>query len=293
MVAVSAPSRLATYGSVYIFDCSNAFDCQQIDELHTSEPIPDAFFGVALAASGAALLVGAPQVNMIGAAYLFDCRIPSNCIQKVELLPLNATLFAQFGTAVAMSGGLAVVGAFNNFMERGSVDVFSCTSGFTCDAGSQLVIEGAVEGITFGWAVAVVDCAVSVGTLGATNTVYVYNCSTPTDCVHEYDLKGLENAELGFSIAMSETLFAVSTDLTANGQLAVDIFSCPSTAINCSIGFCQAAKYPSCTVHNSVLTLFDAPADIQCVVRSDPPHRAYIVEGGHIPNVFVYSAPVS
>ncbi|MFN5947317.1 MAG: hypothetical protein ACK43N_02350, partial [Pirellulaceae bacterium] len=85
-------------------------------------------FGLAVAISGDAVIVGAPFAsneigNEAGAAYLFE-RIDSNWTQKQKLVLESSTGVDNgldddfFGHAVALEGDLAIVGAYGRDVVR-------------------------------------------------------------------------------------------------------------------------------------------------------------------------------
>jgi hypothetical protein len=130
------------FGSTYLFDVTTG---QQLREL----PGPDvAGFGESVAISGNLVLVGAPRDSGLpnfqsGAAYLFDA---TTGLQVFRLVADDASSFDNFGTSVALSGNLAIIGAPSDSdagIGSGSAYVFDVTTGqqlykiTAADAGMQ------------------------------------------------------------------------------------------------------------------------------------------------------------
>jgi hypothetical protein len=100
---------------------------RQLEMLRAPNPAPNAEFGAALAASGSAVVVGAPGANAEpaaggaspggaggkrgpGAVYVFACD-DSVCTPQAELTPAAAADNERFGQSVSVSGGLLIGGA--------------------------------------------------------------------------------------------------------------------------------------------------------------------------------------
>ena len=88
-------------------------------------------FGISVAISGSTAIVGAllndDNGTNSGSAYLFDISDPKNPVQIAKLLPNDGAANDQFGTSVAISGAIAIVGAFfddDNGESSGSAYLF-------------------------------------------------------------------------------------------------------------------------------------------------------------------------
>jgi len=119
-------------GAVYLF-VRTATSWSEQQKLLPADLAADDRFGASVALDGDTVLVGASQDDTgvgvdAGSAYVFT-RAGSVWTQQQKLLPLAAASYDSFGGAVALSAGIAVVGA-------PAVD----TSGFS-DAGAAFVFE--------------------------------------------------------------------------------------------------------------------------------------------------------
>jgi hypothetical protein len=123
-----------------------------------------AFFGDSVALEGDTLLVGAPQVGIAGAAYVFT-RTGTTWTLTQTLLPVPHT-GANFGTSVALQDDVAVVGApgesDTNGIAGGAAFVYT-RSGGTFALQQELTPTSNVVGLGFGTSVSVLNGTVVVG----------------------------------------------------------------------------------------------------------------------------------
>ena len=148
-------------GSVYVF---SPFTGEQFGELVGSDTVEGDGFGLSIAASGARLLIGAPTDNSpaeeAGSAYIFNTGTNQ---QVFKLTASDASAVDRFGTDVAISGSLAVIGApFADPLggASGAAYVFSATSGQQLQ---KLVPNDGASQDWFGFAVAVSGSLAVVG----------------------------------------------------------------------------------------------------------------------------------
>lgn len=101
----------------------------EIAKLVASDAQPDAGLGHSIAVAGERVLVGASSHGAAGAAYLFDL---STGVELYRVAPADLAPDAQFGSAVALSEGYAVVAAVLDAplgQGSGSVYVFDAATG--------------------------------------------------------------------------------------------------------------------------------------------------------------------
>ena len=128
-------------------------------------------FGSALALNEDTLVVGAWWKNLLsGAAYVFQRHQGGTDTwgQVRKLVASDGAPLDLFGKAVALSGDVAVVGAFGNDdtgESSGSAYIFERNQGGTNVWGQvkKLTAEDAGQGDNFGWSVAVQGDWVAVG----------------------------------------------------------------------------------------------------------------------------------
>jgi len=99
----------SNFGRAYVFDITTG---QQLHELFAPDRIAGDQFGTSVSLSGNDIVIGMPgdddQGSSSGSSYVFDVRTGD---ELNKILPLNGTSDDQFGTAVALSGNLAVIGS--------------------------------------------------------------------------------------------------------------------------------------------------------------------------------------
>jgi hypothetical protein len=104
-------------GSVYVYDFSGATP-PPVVILHHPEPSTYPLFGRSIAISGTHVAVGSPW-NQFGeqaggSVYVYDVGSATPTAPKVTIHNPHPQQFAEFGSALAMSGTLMVVGAYHD-----------------------------------------------------------------------------------------------------------------------------------------------------------------------------------
>lgn len=113
-------------GSAYLFDVATG---NELAKLTASDAAEGDEFGTAVSISGNTALIGAnlndDAGNSSGSAYLFDVSNPLNPAELVKLTASDAVAEDDFGTALAIDAGIALVGARGDDSNTGSAYVFS------------------------------------------------------------------------------------------------------------------------------------------------------------------------
>lgn len=97
-------------GAVYVFVQSGGTWTQQ-QELVSSDPAGQAWFGGAVALSGDTLVVGEPGNPLPGAVYVF-VRSGTTWTEQAKLVAADSTSSAQFGGSLAIEGSTLLVGSY-------------------------------------------------------------------------------------------------------------------------------------------------------------------------------------
>src|SRR5579871_1722592 len=154
-IVVADPAFFTSPGQAYVFvqPTTGWVDMTQTAELTASDAPEDSGFGWSVSIDGPNVLVGAPAIynlnGLPGKAYVFIRPAAgwSNMTQTAELSGANAGRGAEFGSSVAISGNLAMVGAQRRGAppngEAGGVYVFDKPGGGWQDATSNVLITGA------------------------------------------------------------------------------------------------------------------------------------------------------
>lgn len=132
--------------------------------LFPSDGAPDGGFGFSAALSGDTALVGYVDPFAAGAAYAF-VRSGSTWTEQQKLAPDDTADGDEFGSALALSGDTALVGAWNG-MGRGAVYVFTRSAGVWTQQ-QKLTVSGFPLADGFGTALAIDGDTAVVGALGA------------------------------------------------------------------------------------------------------------------------------
>jgi len=138
---------------------------QQVDKLTSTDATAGDQFGAAVALQGTVALVGADSDDDAGSnsgsAYLFEDDGMGNWPQLTKLVASDAAMGDRFGTAVALSGNTALVGAFGDDGNAGSAYLFQ-NSGSWSEI-EKLTASDAVPGDQFGFSAALEGNTALVG----------------------------------------------------------------------------------------------------------------------------------
>jgi trimeric autotransporter adhesin len=184
-------------------------------ELTASDGAESDEFGGAVAVSGSTIVIGAPFHANTGAAYVF-VQNGGAWNQQAELTPSDGETNDEFGYAVAISGGTAVVGSYchpatSQSCGPGAAYVYT-QSGTTWSQQDELTAPDGVNGDFFGYSVAVSGSIAVVGAPDHTENSnsqqgagYAFEqsgttWSAPTELIAT---DGAQNDTLGYSAAIS------------------------------------------------------------------------------------------
>ena len=220
-------------GSAYVYDVSSGTPTVPVVTLSNPAPAASDLFGWAVALSGARVAVGARLDDMgasdAGSVYLYEVSSGTPSVPTATLNSPGTTPSGQFGSSVAMSGNLLVIGASGD-------DVGSSNAGaafvYDLNAGTPTVpmlvlrkpVPAADDG--FGALVAISGSLVVVSATGddtgASNagSVYVFNLSggTPTVPVVTLNNPGpAVNDQFGSSVSISGNLLVVGASWDDTG----------------------------------------------------------------------------
>jgi len=132
------PSCPIPPGVAYLFDISDPYHPVETCKLTASDGHGGDLFGISVAISGNAAVVGAYNhyssgLVESGSAYLFDVTDIHNPVQVRKLTASDPQAYAYFGHTVAISGNTALVGALwgdnAGLVDCGPVYVFDVTTG--------------------------------------------------------------------------------------------------------------------------------------------------------------------
>jgi len=229
LVVVGAPDDNATRfqaGNVYVFDLSSVAPTVPLLTLINPSPAEYEHFGAAVAISGTRIVVGAygtpwGGINS-GTAHAYDLQSAEPAMPLFELLNPAPSTLGYFGASVALSDGLALVGAPQH--DAGSTDagvvyiydLDSFTPSFTA---GTLLNPSPADFDYFGRAVAISGTRVVVGApnddTGGANAgiAYLYDLSRSTPNIPALTFTNPSPASMdqfGTSVAISGTRILIS-----------------------------------------------------------------------------------
>jgi hypothetical protein len=143
-ILVGAAGKRSATGAAYVFAGTGGVWTQQ-QELVAGDGATGDVFGSRLAINGTTALVGAMRKNSsTGAAYVFG-QSGTTWSQQQELLASDGASNAQFGSAIALNGATAVIGASGRASFVGGAYVFSQSGGSWSQQQMLLSPDGATQ----------------------------------------------------------------------------------------------------------------------------------------------------
>ncbi len=198
-------------GSTYVFVRTGGSWVQQA-KLTAADGTENDTFGYSVAVAGDTALIGAPDDNtsgwIIGSAYVFK-RTGQLWAQQAKLAAADGLAFDSFGSSVAVSGDMAIVGAANddhNGIDTGSAYVF-VRNGVNWTQQAKLTAPDGAPADQFGTSVQVSDSPMTA-LVGApfhddqgtdSGSVYVFSlsrgnglpCASATQCQTGFCVDGV------------------------------------------------------------------------------------------------------
>jgi hypothetical protein len=264
---IGAPQDNNYRGSAYFFSHDGDGWTEEAKVAVTDNISADGF-GTSVSISGDTALIGAPGYNgAVGAAYIF-VRSESTWVKQAKLTVPDGVMLDFFGTSVALSGDVAVVGAPDKNSDTGAAYVFTRT-GTTWTLATTLTAPEGAPNDEFGWGIGVDKDTIIVGSCqenakhGAAY-IYIRSGSTFVQQAKLTAVDGAANDCFGISVAVSGDMVVASAPWN-NGVIgAVYVFTRAGTT------WTQTAKivptYPTpvtgfgmaCSIDNHYL-LISAP----------------------------------
>ncbi|HWB05567.1 MAG TPA: hypothetical protein VG796_21290 [Verrucomicrobiales bacterium] len=213
-------------GSAYVFDLAGASPSVPVITLSNPEPgdLTLERFGSAVSLTDSRAIVGAPYDSTgaiaSGSAYVYNLSGASPSVPAATLHHPGPSSEDAFGSAVALSGTRAVVGAWRRNDQvpgAGSAFVYDLAGSLPDTPILTLQKPAAEPGDYFGYAVAIAGTRVAVGsphgplTMGR-GRVYVYDLTSATPAIPVTILTSPGNIDqFGASVAISGTRVAVGS----------------------------------------------------------------------------------
>ncbi|MEZ6193095.1 MAG: hypothetical protein R3C45_17625 [Phycisphaerales bacterium] len=202
-------------GSAYLFNVTTG---SQIVKLHALDTVAGDAFGNAVAISGGIGIIGASQDddagNSSGSAYLFDVSTGN---QLFKLTALDGAGGDQFGRSVAISGGVAIVGAYTDDagINSGSAYLFDVTTGNQI---AKLTASDAARGDFFGSSVAIsgdtaiVGAGLNSAAGGSSGSAYLFDVTTGNQIAQLTALDAAPEDRFGGSVAISGDIAIIGAE---------------------------------------------------------------------------------
>jgi hypothetical protein len=229
-VVVGAPNKSIAGinpGSAYAYDLASATPTVPMITFNKPDPAADDLFGTSVAISGTRVIVGAQGddtlANNAGSAYAYDLSGATPDIPTRTLSDPGATVGDAFGSAVAISGTQAVVGApFDSTVasKAGIAYLYNLANPAPLTP-NQVLRDSSRQSVSdaFGTSVAISGTRMVVGTRYAGGVaVYDLAGTAPTAPVAKIFNPGpATSIFFGQSVAVSGTLVAVGSPYAVDG----------------------------------------------------------------------------
>ena len=152
---------LSNAGSAYIFYWNGTSWNQQV-KIVASDRAANDLFGYCVSISGNYAIVGAPNENEAGAAYIF-MRYGGNWTQQKKIIPLDRIAQDWFGGSVSISGDYAIIGApqedhdaeYNNTLSNAGSAYIFMRDGTIWNQQAKIVASDRATGDWFGLSVSI------------------------------------------------------------------------------------------------------------------------------------------
>ncbi|MHA1129129.1 MAG: BACON domain-containing protein, partial [Alphaproteobacteria bacterium] len=236
VISAETDSPKGTYsGSAYVFDVTTG---EQLYKLVPSDGATDDHFGCSVALSGNVALIGAfwddDNGDGSGSAYVFDVTTGE---QLRKLLAPDGAASDYFGDSVALSGNVALVGAWDddNGDGSGSAYVFDVTTG---EQLYKLVPSDGAAGDAFGSGVELDGKFALVGAHGD-NSGYMFDVTTGEQLYKLLPSDGATGDRFGYSVGLNGNLALVGAfedDDNGNGSGSAYVFAPDAPFLKLSTG---------------------------------------------------------
>ena len=212
-LVIGAPGQNTRTGAAYAFTGSGATWTQDAELTAPDGQAKDGF-GSSIALSGTTAVVGAPNAHASGTAYVFS-DAGTTWSEQAELTEgPGGSAGDGFGTAVALRGLNALVGAPGSADATGAVYPFSFTGG-SWQRQAALTASDAEPDSNFGISLALSDQTALIGSSGATigqGVAYVFTSSSGASWTQKAEIKAsnkhIDNL-FGYSVSLSGTTAVV------------------------------------------------------------------------------------
>ena len=198
-------------GSAYLFDITTG---RQIAKLLPNDGVAGDFFGNSVAISGATAIVGASgdddNGSLSGSAYLFETTTGR---QIAKLLPDDGAAGDFFGFSVAISGTIAIVGAFLDD-DMGSAYLFDTTTGrqlFKLLPKDGAMFDGFGRSVAISGATAIVGAPYDDDNGFLSGSAYLFDITTGRQIAKLLPDDGAAVDIFGLSVAITGTTAIVTT----------------------------------------------------------------------------------
>ncbi|MCK4871317.1 MAG: FG-GAP repeat protein [Phycisphaerales bacterium] len=208
---------LAAAASVLSAASAHAGLGDQLAKLLASDGAEGDYFGCSVAISGTTAIVGADgdddNGHFSGSAYLLDISDPANPTQIAKLLASDGAAVDEFGFSVAISGTIAIVGAYGDGDDGGGDD-FGSAYLFDPTTGQQiakLLASDRAAGDQFGRSVAISGTTAIIGAwLDDDNgdncgSAYLFDTTTGQQIAKLLPSDGAAGDRFGCSVAIDGT----------------------------------------------------------------------------------------
>ncbi len=211
-------------GAAYLFDARTGL---QLARIVANDPARRDRFGETVALNGNTALIAATQDDdggdNAGSVYVFDISDASIPVQLTKILSSDIEAGDLFGTSIAMSGEVAVIGAVHdddNGIGSGSAYVFDISDAANPVEIAKLLPDDGMELDAFGSSVGIWGDLVVVGAWGADSfagAAYLFNAGSGQQLVRlrQSDPDGFEF--FGITVAINDSVAIVGSPLDDGG----------------------------------------------------------------------------
>jgi len=205
LLYIGESEHLHVPGLVYVFQKQDG-EWTEMARIAAEDEEVGTRFGSALAVAGDRVLVGAPQAEPFGAAYLFERTEDDTWAEVAKMAPSDTT--QAFGSSVALADGWLYVGASQEADAAGRVYAYQAVDG-VWTLRESIQADGIEAGDQFGARIAAADNHLVISAPQKDRgAVYAYRFDTEADAwtdLGALNVRGVEDgARMGTSLHLHE-----------------------------------------------------------------------------------------
>jgi hypothetical protein len=211
-------------GSAYIYANTSGNTWVQQMRITASDAESDDYFGTAVAISGNQVVVGSYGDDNVGSssgsAYVYANTSGNTWTQQRKITASDAASGDDFGSSVAISGNLIVIGAYDDDSTAGAAYIYANTGGNTWVEQSKIVASDRGNGDRFGYSISISGNLIIVGAYAnddasfSSGSAYIFANTSGNTWSEQVKLTASDadgGDYFGYSVSISDNLVIIGS----------------------------------------------------------------------------------